>query len=509
MNNISHTLNVENFRDMLHICPRLPGQRFEDPPLEEEILSFNRDLSHTREIKVLIDVNVNYMHQPWRSIAAIINRCLSGKTTSLDSLCLSHLVYQVENNNSKKNNGMCYPRFTKVIIDYLMSKDQSLSRRNKMFWHTVRDDRMFNTIRVISRHQDTQIYGAILLAAFTNQEMLNFKAYKEYYAIASRAEPPKAKTKYKKKADDFVTSPKSKTASASKGTRLKSKANVTKPDMKKQPAKKTKAKGDKVDTQSKVPDEQQQKTFGIDEGTGTILGVPDVPPYESESDKEFWGHIKDEDDNDDDGDNDDDAESDDHDDNSDDERTKSDSDKIHDPNLTNMKKSVMMKKQLTMKKIVIYKMEANKSINRSDTQKNLFNALVESYNSEKDITTSYGDVDLLKRGRDDQNKDEDPSAGSDRGTKRRKSGKDAESSKDSRSKEKKYSSTSKDASHSQHKSFGKSIHVEEPSHTVKESGMQQDQDFATGDNDEQPVNKEVTKADWFKKSKRPLTPDPD
>nr|GFC16117.1 hypothetical protein [Tanacetum cinerariifolium] len=91
--------------------------------------------------------------------------------------------------------------------------------------------------------------------------------------------------------------------------------------------------------------------------------------------------------------------------------------------------------------------------------------------------------------------DEDPSAGSDRGMKRRKSGKDVESSKDSRFKEKKSSSTSKEASQSQHKTSGKSVHVEEPSHTVEESGMQQDQEFAMGDNDEQPVDKEVTKAD--------------
>ncbi|GJU71361.1 hypothetical protein Tco_1262766 [Tanacetum coccineum] len=40
-------------------------------------------------------------------------------------------------------------------------------------------------------------------------------------------------------------------------------------------------KGDGVDTRSKVPDEQQQKTSGTDEGTGTIPAVPDVPIYES------------------------------------------------------------------------------------------------------------------------------------------------------------------------------------------------------------------------------------
>ncbi|GKA64965.1 hypothetical protein Tco_0764672 [Tanacetum coccineum] len=174
MNGKSHTINVDNFRDMLLICPKLAGRKFEDHPFEEEILSFIRELRHTGEIKVLSDVNVNHMHQPWRSFAAIINKCLCRKTTALKSLRLSHdqilwgmyhnknvdyvyllwedLVYQVENKNSKKNNNMYYLRFTKVIVDYFMAKDLSIPRRNKMLWHTARDDPMFTTIRVIFKH---------------------------------------------------------------------------------------------------------------------------------------------------------------------------------------------------------------------------------------------------------------------------------------------------------------------------------------------------------------------
>ncbi|GJU14435.1 hypothetical protein Tco_1142401 [Tanacetum coccineum] len=93
-----------------------------------------------------------------------------------------------------------------------------------------------------------------------------------------------------------------------------------------------------------------------------------------------------------------------------------------------------------------------------------------SYNTNKDLFDSYGEVFSLKWSRDEKDKDRDPSAGSDRGKKRRKSSKDVESSRDSRSKEKKSSSTSKDASQSQHKSYGKSAHAEEPSHTVEDSG---------------------------------------
>nr|GEV50823.1 hypothetical protein [Tanacetum cinerariifolium] len=62
----------------------------------------------------------------------------------------------------------------------------------------------------------------------------------------------------------------------------------------------------------------------------------------------------------------------------------------------------------------------------------------------------------------------------------RKSGKDAESSKDSRSKEKKSLGTFKDASKSEHKSSSKYVHRKEPSNTIKELGMQQDQEFVTG-----------------------------
>ncbi|GJZ52639.1 hypothetical protein Tco_0607154 [Tanacetum coccineum] len=161
--------------------------------------------------------------------------------------------------------------------------------------------------------------------------------------------------------------------------------------------------------------------------------------------------------------------------------------------------------EFELTKILIDKMEKNKSYDKADYKKKLYDALVESYNTDKDLFDSYGEVFSLKRSRDEKDKDRDPSAGSDRGTKRRKSSKDVESSRDSGSKEKKSSITSKDASQSQHKSYGKSAHAEKPSHTVEDSGMQQDQEFVTGDNDEQPSDKEVTKAYWFKKPERPPT----
>ncbi|GJS73723.1 retrovirus-related pol polyprotein from transposon TNT 1-94 [Tanacetum coccineum] len=82
-------LNLEIFRDIFKICPRVQGQGFDALPTDEEIVSFLRDLGHIGEINSLNDVVVDLMHQPWRTFATLINISLSGKTTGLDKLRLS------------------------------------------------------------------------------------------------------------------------------------------------------------------------------------------------------------------------------------------------------------------------------------------------------------------------------------------------------------------------------------------------------------------------------------
>nr|GEZ56485.1 integrase, catalytic region, zinc finger, CCHC-type, peptidase aspartic, catalytic [Tanacetum cinerariifolium]GEZ56520.1 integrase, catalytic region, zinc finger, CCHC-type, peptidase aspartic, catalytic [Tanacetum cinerariifolium] len=163
-------LDLEAFREMLHISPRIPNQSFADLPTEEEIMDFLRFLGHSHEIRYLTDVNVNKLYQPWKSFASMINKCLTGKSSGVDSFRLSQaqmlwrfyhrinidfayliwedFVYQVEHKNQKRSNKMNYPRFTKVIIDYFMTRKPSIFRRNRINWHYVRDDALFSTIKV-------------------------------------------------------------------------------------------------------------------------------------------------------------------------------------------------------------------------------------------------------------------------------------------------------------------------------------------------------------------------
>nr|GFD29844.1 hypothetical protein [Tanacetum cinerariifolium]GFD31843.1 hypothetical protein [Tanacetum cinerariifolium] len=53
--------------------------------------------------------------------------------------------------------------------------------------------------------------------------------------------------------------------------------------------------------------------------------------------------------------------------------------------------------KMELKKILFEKMEGNKSIHRSNEQKNLYKALVEAYESDKIILDTYGETVTLKR----------------------------------------------------------------------------------------------------------------
>ncbi|GJY63878.1 hypothetical protein Tco_0465338 [Tanacetum coccineum] len=198
MNKKSYSFDMETFRNMLLICPKLPGQKFVDPPFEEEILTFIRELGYPGNIKLLSDVKVDTLPQPWRTFGTIINKCLSGKVTGIDTLRLSRaqilwglyhqekvdyvyllwedLVFQIENKESRKNKYMFYPRFTKVIINHFMSQDQSIPRRNKVDWHMANDDPILTTMRFIPQHEVVQRYGAILPDYLTNPAMKESEA---------------------------------------------------------------------------------------------------------------------------------------------------------------------------------------------------------------------------------------------------------------------------------------------------------------------------------------------
>ncbi|GJX31889.1 hypothetical protein Tco_0241744, partial [Tanacetum coccineum] len=205
-------------------------------------------------------------------------------------------IFKIENKNTKKGSAMYYPRFTKLVVNYVMEKDPSIPRRNKVNWHYARDDPMFTTINVISRNEATQLYGAILPVALTNEDIRNSESYKEYYAMASGTIPPKTKGSKKKANTDAIpqqkppTAPKKKKSGKGKQktTELE---NISEADLTEAEQLKIVIKRSRQETHS-----SHASGSGADEGTGVTPGVPDAPDYDSEDDISWKSSDDDQDD---------------------------------------------------------------------------------------------------------------------------------------------------------------------------------------------------------------------
>nr|GEX13947.1 hypothetical protein [Tanacetum cinerariifolium] len=440
---------------------------------------------------------------------------------------------------------MYYPRFTKVIIHHFMSKDLSIPRRNKVNWRYVRDGFMFLTIKLISKHQSTQQFGALLPIELTNEEIRNSKAYKEYYAIATGEATPKPKAsamRTRSGSDTSITPP---TAIVTPRPTATATPRLTTAAKGKQTAKAPKAKRNDGDDNEKDERDDDEEGKEDDDDENNDGDAKD----DADEDREVGKH-DDKDDTKESGDDGEEGESDEHE--SDEEiqeeerfdpilQTPKDGEdedmgrglqgtlEVEDTHVTltlvkpdgmesifettsridiqtptyvaplsittptmtsstisdrlyeevqkendeflitvdeNIKKIIKERvkdqvkaqvskilprikqavneqledevltrssyssrtsyavaadlSEMELKKIFIKKMEGNKSIQRSDAQRNLYKALVDAYESDKIILDTYGETVTLKRRRDDdEDKDEEPSAGPDRGSKRR------------------------------------------------------------------------------------------
>ncbi|GJU22679.1 hypothetical protein Tco_1156021 [Tanacetum coccineum] len=172
---------------------------------------------------ITAEVPVIYMHQFWNTITKIKDtdaysfkldkkKCLvdtkvhllwgmyNKKNVDYVSLLWEDFMYQANNReiSSARKEHMPYLRFTKFIINHFISKDKTISMRNKINLYIICNNSLLGTLKFISKTQDYQQYGAMIPDDMINQDIKDSKAYKTYYEFATGKVPPKKARKYKK-----------------------------------------------------------------------------------------------------------------------------------------------------------------------------------------------------------------------------------------------------------------------------------------------------------------------
>ncbi|GKC40674.1 hypothetical protein Tco_1053058 [Tanacetum coccineum] len=224
-----YKFDMEVLREIFQICLRLPNQDFDELPSDEEIICYHKihprttdpeawykyntnkvfqsaskaedvfsvllELGHKGNIKSITDVVVDQMHQPWRTFASIINKCLSRKITGLDKMRLSRA--QILWGMYYKKNVDFVELLWEDFVFQIGNKDTK-KQEKILFMHTARDDCVLSTMIFVSKSEDFQVYGALLPEVMTNRKMLNSPAYKNYLAYATGTATPKKERKFKR-----------------------------------------------------------------------------------------------------------------------------------------------------------------------------------------------------------------------------------------------------------------------------------------------------------------------
>ncbi|GKC31688.1 hypothetical protein Tco_1038982 [Tanacetum coccineum] len=76
-------IDIEVFRKILQVCPEDSNQDFVEPPSDEEMVSFIKDLEYTSKCDMLSEIHTDQMHHPWRTFIVVISRCISEKSTAI------------------------------------------------------------------------------------------------------------------------------------------------------------------------------------------------------------------------------------------------------------------------------------------------------------------------------------------------------------------------------------------------------------------------------------------
>ncbi|GJR91275.1 hypothetical protein Tco_0215286 [Tanacetum coccineum] len=202
---------------------------------------------------------------------------------------------------------MYYPRFTKVIVHYFLTKDKTISRRNKIGMHTSRDDYLINTLRFVSANEESQIYGARLPESMTiSPEEPTRKSKRVKRPAKKSTNAPTAGVVIRDTPAMSLSKKKEKmTVEKRKGIELLSEVTLTEEAQYEEVRKKslrdfhkTHPIGSSIVTKI-AQSAAKIKPSVTNEGTGAKPGVPDAIEEEStENENESWGMDEDDSNND-------------------------------------------------------------------------------------------------------------------------------------------------------------------------------------------------------------------
>ncbi|GKE39481.1 hypothetical protein Tco_1462886 [Tanacetum coccineum] len=252
--------DVEVFKKILDICLRVEGEEFTPVQDNDDTLTFLTYLGYKGPLHKHTNMFVDHMHQPWRTLAAIINKCLSGKTASNDKLRKSRI-------------DILWGMFYKENVDYpeliwedfafqIDHRNERKSRRETMpFLRFTKEDGIVSRLKFVRIGEDYQEYGLHVPDTMLNDTIIQSESYQMFLKYSTSQIPPK-KSRGKGSQGKKTTDTLMEDVDVSEECRFGIKQTTLLLDQ-------------DVALELGVPDESTVVSATLSEGTSTKPGIPD------------------------------------------------------------------------------------------------------------------------------------------------------------------------------------------------------------------------------------------
>ncbi|GJV73582.1 retrovirus-related pol polyprotein from transposon TNT 1-94 [Tanacetum coccineum] len=179
----------ETYQQFWYTVKKVKNTTFYEFNLYDKKCKVDAELAYKGQLNKLLSMFVDYMHQPWRTLAAIINKCLSGKSSSNDRLRKSRMdILWVK---LRRREIIPYPRFTKLIINYFLCQHKSFTKLKHTYINTTKEDGVLNRLKFFRTGEDFQEYGRSIPDMMLTDEIKQSETYQTFLALSTVLIPPK------------------------------------------------------------------------------------------------------------------------------------------------------------------------------------------------------------------------------------------------------------------------------------------------------------------------------
>ncbi|GJX61392.1 hypothetical protein Tco_0294292 [Tanacetum coccineum] len=185
-------VNADLLRDALQITPKDPDHPFVTPPLHDDIVSFIKMLGYPEDLEQVSKMASRF-DRPRLALLQVLWGMITNSNVDYAELIWEDFKFQIDSREISKNKKefLPFPRFTKLIIKYILSHYNNVSTRLQSYHHVININVVLGNLKFANKGKKDPIYGMAIPMEMMSDEIKASADYSNYLEKSMGDKPAK------------------------------------------------------------------------------------------------------------------------------------------------------------------------------------------------------------------------------------------------------------------------------------------------------------------------------